>query len=175
MKLIVARFVYFIKGLFEDPEQLFANLGVDIEDRILEIGCAIGYHTLPLARIASEGKVYAVDIWEDGLSHIENKAASLDNVELLCRSADEVRFPPSSLDKVICFDTLHEVPDPGKALQNWAVSLKADGKLLYRDPTLPAGKVEALSKGQFRSVEKSKGVDIFTLVREKRSVHWEFV
>jgi hypothetical protein len=70
-KLVVVRALYGLKGLIEDPEGQFRSLGVGKDDRILEIGCAIGYHTLPLARIARQGKVYAVDVWEEGLAHLE--------------------------------------------------------------------------------------------------------
>jgi len=43
------RLIYWLKGLSEDPVALFRELGVGESGNILEIGCAIGYHTIPLA------------------------------------------------------------------------------------------------------------------------------
>ena len=86
MKLMVARLSYWLRGLFEDPVALFKALGVESSDRILEIGCAIGYHTLPLAEIASEGKIYANDVWQGGLVYLQKQVGSDDRVEVICKS-----------------------------------------------------------------------------------------
>jgi SAM-dependent methyltransferase len=161
IKLLLARVIYWLKGLSESPAELFKALGVEKTDQILEIGCAIGYHTLPLARIASEGQVYAVDVWEEALAHLDRRAGSLDNVEVICRSGDAVEFPPGSLDKVVCFDTLHELDDPEQALRRWVGFLRPGGKLLYRDPIVPAARIGALSGGRLRGLEATYGVDVF--------------
>lgn len=161
MKLLIARWLYWLKGLFEDPVEHFKALGVGKDDRILEIGCAVGYHTLPLARIASQGKVYAVDVWEQALSYLRRSTASMGNVEIIHRSAGDLAFDPTSVDKIICFDTLHEVPSPGEALAKWACLLTYDGKLLYRDPTISAEELVILSNYRFRHVDRVRGVDVF--------------
>lgn len=161
MKLLAARALYWLKGLFENPAELFNALGVESDDRILEVGCATGYHTLPLARIASEGRVYAVDVWEEGLAHLERRAAPFDNVDVMRRSAGDVEWPDASLDKVVCFDTLHELGEPGEALKQWARLLKQDGELLYRDPIIPPERIGPLSEGRFRHSESVRGVDVF--------------
>ena len=112
MKLLIVRLVYWLKGLFDSPVELFQALGVRSSDRILEIGCAIGYQTLPFARIASNGRVYAVDIWEEGLAFLRRTTRSIENIEIICQSGEAVDLPPSSLDKVVCFNTLHDMRDP---------------------------------------------------------------
>lgn len=56
MKLVIARLLYWLKGLFEDPVDLFEALGVESSDRILEIGCATGYHTTNKEKIAEPCK-----------------------------------------------------------------------------------------------------------------------
>ncbi|MBC7099028.1 methyltransferase domain-containing protein [Candidatus Bipolaricaulota bacterium] len=40
-----------------------------------------------------------------------------------------MELPRSSLDKIFCFDTLHELPHPEEALQRWAGLLKENGGL----------------------------------------------
>jgi SAM-dependent methyltransferase len=105
--------------------------------------------------------VYAVDVWEAGLAHLEHRAASLENVQTICRSGDAIEFPPRSLDKVVCFDTIHELDDPGAALRTWVGFLTPGGRLLYRDPIVSAERIESLSKGRLRHLETTRGVDVF--------------
>lgn len=161
VKLLLVRALYRLRSLREDPMDLFRELGVKADDRILEVGCAIGYHTLALAELASKGMVYAVDIWEEGLRFLHSHIGSRRNVELICRSAEEVELPPRSLDKIFCFDTLHELPLPGKALERWAGLLKEDGRLYFRDLKMPPQEVERLSQGRLQEMGTIRGISIF--------------
>ena len=163
LKLTIALILYRLKGLFEDPVELFKKLGVESGDRILEIGCAIGYHTLPLAEIASEGQVFAIDIWEEGLRHLEGKIRPGQNIETICCSAEAIDLPASSLDKVVCFDTLHDVTNFEHAIEKWVEFLKKGGWLYYRDPMMPPEKIQTLSRGKLRQVRTVKGIHIFML------------
>jgi protein-L-isoaspartate O-methyltransferase len=158
LKLIVVRTIYRLKGFFEDPLELFRILGVEHSDRILEIGCAIGYHTVPLSKIAFKGRVYAVDIWEEGLSHL--RRMNLSNVTIIS-GCEAVEMPPSSLDKVVWLDTLHEVINPGNVIESWTQFLKKGGKFFYRDPEISPDNIHILSKDRLRYVDTSKGVSIF--------------
>ncbi len=159
LKLMVMRTMYGMKGFSEDPLELFVVLGVEHSDRILEIGCAIGYHTVPLARIAFKGQVYAVDIWEEGLSYLKRK--NLSNVEIICGSGESIDMPPSSLDKIVCFDTLHEVSDPAKAIETWTQFLKKGGNFFYRDPEISPESIHVFSKDNLHYVDTIKGVSVF--------------
>jgi ubiquinone/menaquinone biosynthesis C-methylase UbiE len=161
LKLIIVCVVYWLKGLFEDPVELFKLLDVKSSDKILEIGCAIGYYTFPLAQIAFSGKVYAVDIWEEGLAFIRRKIRPNQNIETICCSAEAVMLPPSSLDKVICFDALHDIPNFQHGVQKWIEFLKKGGKFYYRDPRVSPERIQTLSKGKFAQVKTMKGICIF--------------
>ncbi len=155
--------IYWLKRLFEDPKELFKELNVENSDKILEIGCAIGYHTFPLAKIASAGKIYAVDIWEKGLTHLRNKIRNdkYKNIETICCSAETIQFPLSSLDKIFCFDTLHCVPNFEHVLEKWVGFLKEGGKFFYRDPKISYKIVQTLLQGKLHQVGTIKGIHIF--------------
>jgi ubiquinone/menaquinone biosynthesis C-methylase UbiE len=161
MRLRIVRLLYWLKGLFECPIELFQELGVGSRDRILEIGCAIGYHTLPLAKIASKGRVYAVDIWEEGLAFLRHTARLIENIEIIYKSGEAVDLPPSSIDKVICFDTLHDIPESDTAIDKWTGFLREGGMLFYRDPIIPPERIPPLSGGKLHEVKKIKGITIF--------------
>ena len=161
MKVLLVRAIYWFQGLFENPAELFESLGVERADHVLEIGCAIGYHTLPLGRIASEGKVYAVDVWEEGLAHLRRRAVSMGNIEVINGSGEAVELPEASLDWVVCFDTLHELVEPDVALQRWTRFLKKDGKLLCRDPIIPLERIGRLSGQRLRHVKTVQEIGLF--------------
>jgi SAM-dependent methyltransferase len=161
MKLLIVRLLYWLKGRFEDPVQLFRALGIEEGDRILEVGCAIGYHTIPLAAIATRGKVYAVDVWEDGLAHLKRVAGPAGNIEIICQGAETVDPIDSSLDKIVCFDTLHDIPDRELAVKGWVTYLKEGGRLLYRDSALSAEDIRAYSDGKLVPTGMTKGVHVF--------------
>lgn len=162
LKLILVRTVYWLKGLFEDPVKLFRLLNVESSDKILEIGCAIGYYTFPLAQIAFSGKVYAVDIWEEGLAFIRRRTKSTQHIETIQCSAENIALPPSLLDKVVCFDTLHDVPNFEHSIQRWAEFLRKGGTFCYRDPVILPERIEVFSEGKLRKTKMVEGICIFT-------------
>jgi ubiquinone/menaquinone biosynthesis C-methylase UbiE len=161
-KLILAQGVYWLRGLFKDPIDLFNTLEVKADDEILEIGCAIGYHTFGLARLAHSGKVYAVDISKEYLAYLKSKIKSQDNIQLILCNAEAVEFPLASLDKVMCFDTLHDISNPEQAIQRWAGFLKKDGKFCFCDPVIRPEQIEIFSKGKLRQVTTVQGISVFT-------------
>ncbi|MFQ6117498.1 MAG: class I SAM-dependent methyltransferase [Candidatus Bipolaricaulia bacterium] len=167
LKLLLVRALYRLKSLREDPVDIFKRLGVESNDQILEIGCAIGYHTLALAELVREGKIYAVDIWEEGLRFLRSRIEPGQAIEPICRSAEDIEFPSGSLDKIFCFDTLHELPHPEEAVQRWAGFLKEDGRFYFKDPKIPPEQVERFSNGRLRKVDMTQGIAIFAFGSEQ--------
>jgi ubiquinone/menaquinone biosynthesis C-methylase UbiE len=147
--------------LFKDPVNLFQTLGVEIDDEILEIGCAIGYHTFGLVELVSSGKIFAVDISKEYLVHLKSKMQSKDNIRPIHGRAEAVEFPLASLDKVMCFDTLHDIPDPEQVVLRWADFLKKEGKFCFCDPVIRPEQIDAFSKGKLRQVATVQGITVF--------------
>ena len=68
------------------PEETLRRLGLKAGDSMADIGCGIGYFTLPAARIVgSQGKVYGLDIRAEMLQETARKVSEnhLMNVELI--------------------------------------------------------------------------------------------
>jgi ubiquinone/menaquinone biosynthesis C-methylase UbiE len=175
LKLLLARVLYGCKALFEDPVELFQALGVQSGDQVLEIGCAIGYHTFALARLASPGRVCAVDIWEEAIACLRSRIRPGQNIEAICRRAEAVELPAGSLDKVVCLDTLHDLPGPELAVQRWAGFLKEGGKLYYRDPLIPWERIAAFSEGRLRHTGEIQGIQVFAAWSEQERRDWQSV
>jgi Methylase involved in ubiquinone/menaquinone biosynthesis len=160
-KVALVRLIYWFRGFSEDPVKLFKAIGVESDDEILEIGCAVGFHTLALADLAVDGKVHAVDIWQEGLDYLRDRTKAAGNVEVLCCSAESIELPQSSLDKIVCFDTLHEIAKPDQALRKWVGFLKTDGKLLFKDPEISPETIKTFSEGKLHREKEVNGVHVF--------------
>ena len=58
-----------------DQELLFPALSLKPGEAVLDLGCGEGRYTLPVAsRVGPQGTVYAVDLWEEGLARLGEKA-----------------------------------------------------------------------------------------------------
>lgn len=162
-KVLLARILYWFTGLKEDPYELFSRIGVEEDDDILELGCAIGFHTFALADLAEDGKIYAVDISEEFITYIERKSKNegYRNIVPICEDAEEIGLENKDLDKTVCFDTLHHLDDPEKGLREILDHLEPSGLFLYRDPELSAETVLEYSEGKLVELFETKKVHVF--------------
>lgn len=100
---------------WDDPDTVLHHLNLNACAILADIGCGTGWFTLAAARkMAPGGYVYAVDISEEMLNQVRQKAreADLGNIEpVLAEEEDEYPIPTGSVDMVLIADLYHEV-DP---------------------------------------------------------------
>ena len=67
------------------PETILEQLDIGDEAKIADFGCGNGYFSIPLAKIARQGKVYAIDIIRETLEAVTSKATleGIPNIETL--------------------------------------------------------------------------------------------
>ncbi len=96
---------------------------------VADIGCGPGLFTIPLAKSLWDGKVYAVDVEEEMLEAVRQRAktALLGNVVTVKGNGDSVPLDPGSLDGALLACVLHETQDHGAFLKSVAASLKRGG------------------------------------------------
>ena len=94
-------------------------------DSILEIGCARGFLTKDIQEIAP--KTYGIDMNEEAVAE-----AVTDGLQVM--SAENLRFPDESFDKVYSFHTIEHIPDAELAFSEMERVLKPGGKLLLVYP-----------------------------------------
>ena len=119
-----------------DQELLFPALSLKPGEAALDLGCGEGRYTLPLAsRVGPQGTVYAVDLWEEGLARLGEKAgqAGLSNLRII--HADVSRslpLPDACLDVALMATVLHDLAEAGQAqgaLAEMARLIKPGGRL----------------------------------------------
>lgn len=114
------------------PKDTLLALGIRSGDRIADIGCGIGYFSIPAAMIAGEnGLVYAVDVSEAMLSETQRRAeaAGADNIRLIKSEGDRIPMDSGSVSAVFFCNVLHEVSDLGAVLADAFRLLSNNGRL----------------------------------------------
>lgn len=104
-------------------------------DRVADLGAGSGLFTRPLAKmVGPEGIVYAVDINENLLSHIEEtaKEQGLINITPVLANEYDPRIP-EKVDLILICDTLHQIDNPGVYLSNLVDYLSDGGRVAIID------------------------------------------
>ncbi|WP_319584963.1 class I SAM-dependent methyltransferase [uncultured Pseudodesulfovibrio sp.] len=101
-----------------DQDLAFDNIMVGSRATYLDLGCGAGNYTLALARRLGAGSlVYALDLWEEGIAALTERAREegLGNVEAkvadLSRTLD---LPTGSVDAAFMATVLHDLPEEAR-------------------------------------------------------------
>ena len=118
-----------------DPGALWAALNLPPGITFLDLGCGQGNYSLAAAdRIGPTGVVYAVDLWEEGIAALKERAAreGRSNLKPLAAGADQVPMESSSVDVGLMATVLHDLVEAGTAagaLAEVSRVIKAEGRL----------------------------------------------
>lgn len=109
---------------------------------VLDAGCAMGFFSLPLARmVGPEGRVVCVDLQERMLSALERRAARAglaDRMEIRSCGQQSLDLADlsGSVDFALAFAVVHEAADPKSFLSDIYATLRPGGRLLISEPTM---------------------------------------
>jgi ubiquinone/menaquinone biosynthesis C-methylase UbiE len=113
-------------------DDVLAKLSLKPGMVVADIGAGSGLFSRPLAKtVAPTGKVYAVDIQQDLLDHINqrDKEENIRNVQTVLGEFDDPKLPARDVDLAFINDVLHHI-------QHRAVYLKALGTYMK-----PSGRI----------------------------------
>ena len=122
-------------SIFEGEERA-KNLQIDRVMEILkisegktvaDIGAGSGWFTVRAAKkVGEKGKVFAVEINEDAIKYINERAKkeNFSNIETILGAEDDPKLPENSIDAVLLLKTYHEITQPVKLLENLRKSLR---------------------------------------------------
>ena len=103
---------------------------------VADLGAGTGLFTRLFApKVAPEGKIYAVDITESFVEHVEKtcKQQGIENVSCVVSTPKSAKLPAESVDLVFLCDTYHHFEYPFKMLDSIRAALRTDGRLIVID------------------------------------------
>jgi ubiquinone/menaquinone biosynthesis C-methylase UbiE len=139
---------------------------------VLDIGCAMGFLTLPAARLVGpEGRVIAVDLQPRMLETLRRRARRSGLSERIeARACDAVSLGiddlEGSVDVALAIAVIHEVPDAGTAFAELCQALRPGGRLLFVEP---AGHVSRAELEESVDAARSTGLEVVSPLEVRRS------
>jgi ubiquinone/menaquinone biosynthesis C-methylase UbiE len=127
-----------IRRLIHDPQKILGGY-IEPGQTVLDLGCGPGTFSIAMAKMVGEsGKVIAVDVQEEMLQILREKAAQQGlESRIGTHKSDPGRIGISEkVDFALAFYMVHEVPSAEAFLKEVASMLKPKGKLLIVEPKM---------------------------------------
>jgi len=125
-----------LRKIYQDPIKILTPY-IQSDDIVVDIGCGMGYFTLPLARLVGEdGEVIAVDLQSrmlEGLKSRAQKAQLAERIRLHNCSQNQIGVD-GPVDFVLVFWMAHEVWKPEAFFAQIYAMLKVSGCMLMAEP-----------------------------------------
>jgi predicted methyltransferase len=128
---------------FKMRKQIVAACCIKPGMNVADVGAGSGIFTrLFAAEVAPGGTVYATDIAENFLKHIDEscKDAGIKNVKTVLAKSDSTGLAADSVDVVFLSDVYHHFEFPQKTLASLHAALKSGGRLIVVDYRREKGK-----------------------------------
>lgn len=152
----------------EMPGKLLDSLKIRPGQQVVDLGAGVGFFSLRLARrVGEKGKVYAVDIQQEMLDRLKQRATSagVENIDAVLGTVKDPRLPEASADLVLMVDVYHELSEPRSVIEKVRRALRKDGRLVlveYRgeDPSVPIKPLHRMTVRQARAELESVGFEL---------------
>ena len=160
-----------VRKWMQNPEKILQSY-VKPGMTVLDVGCAMGFFTLPLAKlVGANGHVVAVDLQEKMLRSLKRRvqrAKLSERVEMRQCPATSLGLDDyeGKVDFALTFAVLHEMPDINAVFTQIARTLRDGGKLLAAEPT---GHVSASDFEKTIEIAGLCGLTVIDSPRIKRS------
>ncbi|MEJ2420848.1 MAG: methyltransferase domain-containing protein [Acidobacteriota bacterium] len=128
-----------VRTLVQDPVEIlhpYVKEGM----RAGDIGCAMGFFSLPMARLVGPaGRVLCIDLQEKMIASLHRRAQKsglLDRLDTRVCSRDGLQAAgwKGGLDFALAFAVVHETPDPERFLKDIFGLLRPGGLFLFAEP-----------------------------------------
>lgn len=114
------------------PLPTLEKLGLSPADTVADIGCGVGYFTVPAAQfIAGINKVYALDTSAEMLTETLRRAneAGVQNIEAVLTDEYNLKLQDALVTFALMVNVLHEIEDKSKFIREINRILTLNGKI----------------------------------------------
>jgi len=139
----------------EMPDDVVANMGLESDHVVADIGAGSGYFSFRIADRVPSGKVLAVDIQPEMLELIERQKTDkgVANIEGVLGQVDNPNLAPNSIDAAIMVDAYHEFSHPFEMINGIYNALRPGGRIFlleYRgeDDSVPIRPLHKMTEEQ---------------------------
>ena len=160
-----------VRRLLQDPEEIVSPY-VTEGMSVLDVGCGMGFFSLPLARLVGErGKVVCVDLQKKMIKGLMSRAerAKLSgriDARVCYQGSLELSDIINEIDFALVFALVHEVPDRDRLFSEIYSTMEQTGKLLLAEPK---GHVTGREFQTSVSVARMAGLEVLQEVNIRRS------
>ena len=150
--------------MFTDPIKNLKAFELKEDSIVADLGAGTGYYSIAAGKLASQGKVYAIELQKDFLMTIKEKVkeAHLTNVECLWGNVEKLggtKIGDNIIDAVIASNILFQVEDKVQFIEEIKRILKQKGRVLLIDWSESSiiGAIAIISKNKAREMFEKKG------------------
>ncbi|MBL4931767.1 class I SAM-dependent methyltransferase [Clostridium paridis] len=118
------------------PEKTLTSLGLHEGDIVADIGCGIGYFSIPAAEIVGKnGKVFALDILSEMLQEVEIKIKenNIFNIETILTEENNLKLEEGKITFAFIANVLHETEELERFLGEVKKIISIKGKIAIVD------------------------------------------
>lgn len=116
---------------------LMEQLGQIPRERVLDLGCGTGALLAQMSDRWPAGTYTGLDLSSEMVAVAKDRLSG--RATVLQGDAEYLPFPDRSFQVVVCCDSFHHYPSPGRALEQIHRVLEPGGVFLLADATAPAG------------------------------------
>lgn len=102
-------------------------LKITSDKTVADIGAGSGWFSTRAAkRVGAKGKVFAVEINQEYINYINDRAKkeNLKNIQTVLGTEDDPKLPENSVDAALILKTYHEIAQPVKVMEKLRTALK---------------------------------------------------
>lgn len=117
------------------PVETLEKLGLQVTDVFADIGCGIGYFTIPAAELIGNNIAYALDTLPEMLAEVElrSKTAGLNNIKTVKTAELDLLIPDETVSFALLVNVIHEIVDKNQFLEEISRIIKPGGRLAIID------------------------------------------
>jgi ubiquinone/menaquinone biosynthesis C-methylase UbiE len=147
---------------------------------VVDLGAGSGYFSFRMApKVGASGKVLAVEIQDQMLAAIRERAAAMKiaNVETVKGTETDPRLPAHGVDVVLLVDVYHELAYPFEVMTAVGKALKPGGRVVFveyrkEDAKVPIKEVHKMSLEQLDKEMSAVGL---ARVRTVETLPWQHI